>query len=49
MTVVGGIILIGLSLHLLKIKKIEIINMLPALILICLFVWLELLLSVIHS
>ncbi|MDR2810386.1 MAG: DUF554 domain-containing protein, partial [Tannerellaceae bacterium] len=37
-TVVGGIILIGLSLHLLKIKKIEIINMLPALILICLFV-----------
>lgn len=41
-TVVGGIILIGLSLHLLKIKKTEVINLLPALFFICLFVWLEL-------
>ncbi|MDR1556609.1 MAG: DUF554 domain-containing protein [Tannerellaceae bacterium] len=41
-TVVGGIILIGLSINLLKIKKIEIINLLPALIFICLFVWLKL-------
>ena len=41
-TVVGGIILIGLSLQLLKIKKIEVINLLPALVFICLFVWLEL-------
>jgi uncharacterized membrane protein YqgA involved in biofilm formation len=40
-TVVGGIILIGLSINLLKIKKIEIINFLPALLLICLFVWLK--------
>jgi uncharacterized membrane protein YqgA involved in biofilm formation len=40
-TVVGGIILIGLSIHLLKIKKIEVINFLPALLFICLFVWLK--------
>ncbi|GHU56067.1 membrane protein [Bacteroidia bacterium] len=43
-TVVGGIILIGLSFVLLKIKNIEIINFLPSLLLICLFVWLKLLL-----
>lgn len=41
-TVTGGIILIGLSINLLKIKKIEIINLLPALLFICLFVWLKL-------
>jgi uncharacterized membrane protein YqgA involved in biofilm formation len=41
-TVVGGIILIGLSINLLKIKRLEIINLLPALLLVCLFVWLEL-------
>jgi uncharacterized membrane protein YqgA involved in biofilm formation len=40
-TVVGGIILIGLSINLLKIKKIEIINLLPALLLIVLFIWLK--------
>jgi uncharacterized membrane protein YqgA involved in biofilm formation len=39
-TVVGGIILIGLSINLLNIKQIEIINLLPALLFICLFVWL---------
>jgi uncharacterized membrane protein YqgA involved in biofilm formation len=44
-TVVGGIILIGLSLILLKIKNIEIINLLPSLLFICLFVWLKLLLA----
>ncbi|MDR1331860.1 MAG: DUF554 domain-containing protein [Tannerella sp.] len=44
-SVVGGVILIGLSLILLKIKQIEIINMLPALLFICLFVWLKLLLQ----
>jgi uncharacterized membrane protein YqgA involved in biofilm formation len=42
-TVVGGIILIGLSLILLKIKKIEIINLLPALLFICLFIGLKIL------
>ncbi|GHU69136.1 membrane protein [Bacteroidia bacterium] len=41
LTVVGGIILIGLSLNLLKIKKIEIVNFLPALLIICLFVGLK--------
>jgi uncharacterized membrane protein YqgA involved in biofilm formation len=41
-TVTGGIILIGLSINLLKIKKLEIINLLPALAFICLFVWLKL-------
>ena len=38
-TVVAGIILIGLGINLLEIKKIKIINLLPALILICLFLW----------
>ncbi|GHT55683.1 membrane protein [Bacteroidia bacterium] len=37
-TVVGGIILIGLGINLLNIKKLEIINLLPALLLICLLV-----------
>jgi uncharacterized membrane protein YqgA involved in biofilm formation len=41
LTVVGGIILLGLSFNLLKIKKIEIINLLPALLFICIFVWLR--------
>jgi uncharacterized membrane protein YqgA involved in biofilm formation len=40
-TVTGGIILIGLSLNLLKVKKIEIVNLLPSLLYICLFVWLK--------
>ncbi|MDR2621760.1 MAG: DUF554 domain-containing protein [Dysgonamonadaceae bacterium] len=42
LTVVGGILLIGLSFNLLKIKKIEIINLLPALLFICIFIWLQL-------
>ncbi|GHT61659.1 membrane protein [Bacteroidia bacterium] len=42
LTVVGGIVLIGLSFNLLKIKKIEIINLLPALLFICIFIWLKL-------
>jgi uncharacterized membrane protein YqgA involved in biofilm formation len=41
-TVVGGIILIGLSFILLEIKKMKIINLLPALVFICLFVWIKL-------
>ncbi|MDR1880680.1 MAG: DUF554 domain-containing protein [Tannerellaceae bacterium] len=40
-TVVGGIILIGLSINLLKIKNIGILNMLPALLFVALFVWLK--------
>jgi len=40
-TVVGGIMLIGLSFILLEIKKMKIINLLPALLFICLFLWLK--------
>jgi uncharacterized membrane protein YqgA involved in biofilm formation len=40
-TVIGGILLIGLALDILKIKKLPILNMLPALIYICLFLWLS--------
>ena len=40
-TVVAGIILIGMGINLLAIKKIKIINLLPALILICLFLMLK--------
>jgi uncharacterized membrane protein YqgA involved in biofilm formation len=40
-TVVGGILLIGLALDVLKIKKLPVLNMLPALIYICLFLWLS--------
>jgi uncharacterized membrane protein YqgA involved in biofilm formation len=42
LTVVGGILLIGLSFNLLKIKKIEIVNLLPSLLFICIFIWLQL-------
>ncbi|MDR0428217.1 MAG: DUF554 domain-containing protein [Dysgonamonadaceae bacterium] len=38
-TVIGGIILIGLAFDILGIKKFRILNMLPALIYICLFIW----------
>ena len=38
-TVVAGVILIGLGINLLEIKKLKIINLLPALLLICLFIW----------
>ncbi|MDR0560815.1 MAG: DUF554 domain-containing protein [Prevotellaceae bacterium] len=43
-TVVGGIMLVGLSFNLLKIKNIPVINMLPALIFICVGIWLKLVL-----
>ncbi|MDR0754272.1 MAG: DUF554 domain-containing protein [Prevotellaceae bacterium] len=39
LSAVGGITLIGLGLNLLKISDIKIINILPALILICVFIW----------
>jgi uncharacterized membrane protein YqgA involved in biofilm formation len=47
-TAVGGIILIGLSFNLLKIKALNIINLLPSLLLICLIVWLKLFLFGVH-
>jgi len=38
-TVVGGILLTGLALDILNIKKLRIINLLPALIFVCIFLW----------
>lgn len=40
-TVVAGIILIGLGINLLEIKKLKIINLLPALVFICIFIWIK--------
>lgn len=40
LTAVGGILLIGLGIDILEIKKIKVMNMLPALIMIILFIWL---------
>jgi len=40
LTAVGGILLIGLGIDILDIKKIKVMNMLPALIMIILFIWL---------
>lgn len=37
---VGGILLIGLGIHILEIKKINVMNMLPALVMIILLLWL---------
>lgn len=39
LTNVGGILLIGLSLNILEIKKIRVMNMLPSLLLIILLLW----------
>ncbi|MBN1462497.1 MAG: DUF554 domain-containing protein [Paludibacteraceae bacterium] len=41
-TTVGGIILLALGFHLLEIKRFKVINLLPSLFFICLFVWLKL-------
>ena len=38
-TVIGGILLIGLALDILNIKKLRIMNLLPALIFVCIFLW----------
>ena len=40
-TVIGGVLLIGLALDILNIKKLRVLNMLPSLIYICLFLWLR--------
>ncbi len=40
LTAVGGILLMGLGIDILEIKKIKVMNMLPALIMILLFLWL---------
>jgi Uncharacterized membrane protein, possible Na+ channel or pump len=39
LTAVGGILLIGVALSILEVKKIKVTNMLPALVFICFFVW----------
>lgn len=38
---VGGILLIGLGINILEIRKLRIVNMLPALLLVVLFIWLS--------
>jgi len=40
-TVIGGILLIGLALDILTIKKLRIMNLLPSLIYVCIFLWLS--------
>jgi uncharacterized membrane protein YqgA involved in biofilm formation len=40
-TVIGGVLLIGLALDILSVKKLHILNMLPSLIYIGLFLWLR--------
>ena len=40
-TVVGGVILIGLALDILNIKKLRILNLLPALIFVCIFLFIQ--------
>jgi len=40
-TVIGGILLIGLALDILNIKKLRIMNLLPALVFVCIFLWLS--------
>ncbi len=40
LTAVGGILLMGLGMDILEIKKINVINMLPSLLMIILFLWL---------
>jgi Uncharacterized membrane protein, possible Na+ channel or pump len=40
-TVIGGVLLIGLALDILNIKKLHVLNMLPSLIYICLFLWIN--------
>jgi uncharacterized membrane protein YqgA involved in biofilm formation len=41
-TTVGGLILVALGFHLLQVKQFKVINLLPSLFFICLFVWLKL-------
>jgi len=40
---IGGIILIGLGFNLLKVKQLEVVNLLPSLLFIWLFIWLKML------
>ncbi len=40
LSAVGGILLIGLGISILEIKKIKVMNMLPALVMIVILLWL---------
>jgi len=40
MSAVGGILLIGMSINILDIKKINVMNMLPSLVVIIILIWL---------
>lgn len=42
LTAVGGVMLIGLGINILEIKKIKVMNMLPALLLVIVFAWIRL-------
>ena len=39
-TVIGGIMLIGLALDIMNIKKLRVLNLLPSLVFVCIFLWL---------
>ncbi|MGC9151354.1 MAG: DUF554 domain-containing protein [Microbacter sp.] len=41
-TATGGVLLIGLSINILEIKKLKVINMIPSLLFVCLFMWITL-------
>ena len=41
LTAVGGVLLIGLSINILEIKKLRIINLLPSLLFVCLFMYIR--------
>ncbi|MFW6365859.1 MAG: DUF554 domain-containing protein [Spirochaetota bacterium] len=41
LTAVGGILLVGLGIEILEIKKIRVFNILPAIVLVVLFMWLK--------
>ena len=41
LTATGGVLLIGLAINILNIKKLKVMNMLPALIFVCIFMWIQ--------
>jgi len=42
LTATGGVLLMGLSINILEIKKLKVINMIPSLLFVCLFMWITL-------
>jgi len=41
LTATGGILLIGLAINILDIKKLKVMNMIPALVFVCFFMWIQ--------